>query len=160
MQETQGDLWTTVKNPDAICITTNAIVNDKGLAVMGRGVALEAAERFPWLRRELAHNLRRFGNQVYAFNVREFTEQELWVGPGTFEYLATLPVKTDWRLPAEFPLIEKSIRQLVFLTNALGWERVVLSRPGCGNGGLLWRDVRPIIEKHLDDRFIVVEKNP
>ncbi len=31
-----------------------------------------------------------------------------------------------------------------------------LPRVGCGNGSLDWEDVQPILERHLDDRFILV----
>jgi len=53
-------------------------------------------------------------------------------------------------------LIRQSARQLVEMADKFGWGSVVLPRPGCGNGGLDWDDVRPILEAILDDRFTVV----
>jgi len=38
----------------------------------------------------------------------------------------------------------------------LRFSRVVMTRPGCGNGGLSWEGVRKALEPILDDRFIVV----
>ena len=40
--------------------------------------------------------------------------------------------------------------------DAYGWETVVLPRLGCGLGQLRWDDVKPILERYLDDRFIVL----
>jgi hypothetical protein len=38
------------------------------------------------------------------------------------------------------------------------WQRVVLPRAGCGNGGLNWEmAVRPVLADILDDRFIALE---
>ena len=37
--------------------------------------------------------------------------------------------------------------------------RIALPRPGCGNGGLIWDDIKGYIEYMLpEDRFIVVER--
>lgn len=55
MKEATGDLW---KFPcDALCIPTNGTRRHDGCAVMGRGVAAQAAQRWPWLPRALGDSL-------------------------------------------------------------------------------------------------------
>ncbi len=72
--------------------------------------------------------------------------------------LASFPVKRHWHEAADPELIRSSARQLVALADKFGYERVVLPRPGCGNGRLSWEGIRPILAGILDDRFTVVHK--
>ncbi|GIW56217.1 MAG: ADP-ribose-binding protein [Nitrospiraceae bacterium] len=139
MIERAYDLWTVRDAP--IGITTNGSVTRAGLAVMGRGCALEAARRIPTIRRELGARLRETGNHVYWFPAHE---------------IFTFPVKHRCNERADLVLIRQSARELATLANALGWTRVILPRPGCGNGGLTWDGVRPILADLLDDRFVIV----
>ena len=37
-------------------------------------------------------------------------------------------------------------------------KNVALPRPGCANGGLNWEDVKPHLERILDDRVTIVTK--
>lgn len=37
---------------------------------------------------------------------------------------------------------------------------IYLVRPGCGNGRLRWQDVRHALSEILDDRFVIVEREP
>lgn len=141
------DLWAFGRDDvDARCITTNGTIKRDGRAVMGKGCAREALLRFRRLDRALARHIERHGNVVGVI------QQDDRHPP-----LVAFPVKHAWHEPADLALIEASASQLVSLAIGRGWMRVVLPRPGCGNGGLDWKDVRPRLAI-LDDRFLIVTK--
>ena len=147
MKEIQGNIWDYHDKGYWIVITTNGTVRKDGACVMGRGVALEAKQRFPKFPFELGKRIREDGNIPHHF----------------YNYsLISLPVKHSWYERADLVLIESSVKSLVkvcsnFLS-AREREVVCMVRPGCGNGGLDWKDVKPILEHWLDDKFIVVQK--
>jgi len=70
--------------------------------------------------------------------------------------LVSMPVKHHWRDRADPELIVTSAKQLVQMADKFEWHSIVVPRPGCGNGGLTWNDVRPLLEPIFDDRFTVV----
>ena len=76
--------------------------------------------------------------------------------------IITFPVKHNWWAKAELILIERSCKELLESCKNLPAgsivDKVYMVRPGCGNGQLLWDDVKPILESYLDNRFVVVEK--
>lgn len=143
MKETIGDLWEFHKQGNWIIIPTNGTVKEDSSAVMGKGVALQAAKRFPGLSQNLGRKLRVFG-----------------ITPIVFHHLrlVTFPVKIDWWVEATLQLIEESCKSITKEDNwnQLGISEIYMPRVGCGAGGLNWKDVKPILEKYLDDRFIVV----
>lgn len=145
MQEVTGNLWD--YPADARVITTNGYVKSNGECVMGRGCAKEATERFLGIAKRLGGFIKQHGNHVFM----------LKVGPPA---LVNFPVKHKWDQPADISLIERSAHELVAWADAMrdhGVNKVVLPRPGCGNGRLNWeRDVKPVLEKILDDRFKVI----
>jgi len=142
MKEIQGNIWNFHKQGYWIVITTNGIVKSNGEAVMGRGVALQAKQKFPTLPSSLGYYINLNGNVVQHI-------------PG-FSIIA-FPVKYKWSEKASLELIESSCQGLVRLISIIGVREVYIVRPGCGNGGLDWEDVKPILEKYLDDRFRVVQ---
>lgn len=150
MIEQQIDLWSCL-DADAICITTNGYVKQSGYAVMGRGVAKQATERMPGIALDLGRAITRHGHRVII--VRS------WEPPGTPAGVAipivAFPVKHHWCDAADPELIARSAGELNNLAGAMGWQKVVLPRPGCGNGRLSWDTVRPLLHD-LDDRFVVV----
>lgn len=146
MKEERGNVWTHHKRGYWAVITTNGSVRTDGAAVMGRGVARQAAVKYPDLPFELGTHIKDWGNTVGIFQ----------------QYMIiTLPVKHHWQSKANLELIETSIKKLrqVFGFAGMPASKIYMVRPGCGYGRLDWADVRPILEKHLDDRFIVVEQD-
>jgi O-acetyl-ADP-ribose deacetylase (regulator of RNase III) len=70
--------------------------------------------------------------------------------------LYSFPVKHNWWENADFDLIEQSTIELKSIADRKKYDTIVLPRPGCGNGGLDWEDVKPILETHFDNRFYVI----
>lgn len=141
MREDVGNLWT--YPADAIIITTNGFVKKNGEAVMGRGCALEASQRFPWLPEELGRRINRYGNIPFGFFYDENS-------------LLTMPVKHNWWEKADIELIKKSAAHLNLMTDLYQFKNIVMPQPGCGNGQLSWQKVKPILDNILDDRFVAI----
>lgn len=148
MIEKHGDIWDAFADGNWIVITTNGAVTyirkKNGEAVMGRGVALQAKNRFPELPERLAADLKSKGNHVFYYpDLR----------------LIVFPVKDLWHQMAKLSLIETSCQELVDIMDRQlpGVKEVYLPRPGCGNGRLSWVDVKPVLEKYLDNRFVVCD---
>lgn len=139
MKELKGDLWSS--DQEYKIITTNGVVRNDGALVMGKGVALQAALRFPEIPKILGSYVKAFGNVPLIFNNYK---------------LITFPTKNHWIDKADINLIETSA---VKIYNLLPRETTAaMTRPGCGNGGLKWDEVKPRIESILDDRFFVYSK--
>jgi hypothetical protein len=146
MKEIYGDLWNAAS--DLRVISTNGIVRKDGACVMGRGCAYEAKTRFPGIEFRLGELLQEHGNRV------------LRLGRYGGTMISSFPVKHHWKQEADPILIRRSAKQLVKIADKFGHERVIIPRPGCGNGKLRWSDVRPILAEVLDDRFAVITFPP
>ena len=142
MKEIKGNIWDYYDKGNWIVITTNGTVKVNGEAVMGRGVALQAKQKFPSLPGELGKTLKMAGNQLHTF---------------PHYRIITYPVKHRWEEKASPFLINQGAYQLSMYADSLRLDLVYMVRPGCGNGGLDWKNVKPILEKYLDDRFIIVQ---
>ena len=110
---------------------------------MGRGVALQAANKFSGLSRQLAALVRVKGNRVHVLEERKGYR------------LITFPVKHSWEERADPDLISASAEQLLHLTEVHKSCLFILPRPGCGNGQLDWEEVKPLLI-HLPDNVFVV----
>ena len=148
MVEIVGDLWAFHKEGKWVTITTNGTIKSNGACVMGRGVALDAARLYPNLPFLLGEKLKKKGLKVHCFSMVK---------------LIAFPVKHQWHQKADMELIEKSCIQLKEICSIIdsmegNTQEIYLPRPGCGNGGLQWKAVKPLLEEHLkSNKFKVVE---
>ncbi|PLX43446.1 MAG: ADP-ribose-binding protein [Deltaproteobacteria bacterium] len=141
MKEVEGELFSELGSA-VIAFTTHGTVNGKGETPMLHGSAREARERFPEVAKELGGLIRKFGNHVHPLS----------------NGLVSFPVEHGWMEVPDPRLIERSARELRLLADEQGWDRIIVPRPGCGGGGLYWREVKPLLSPFFDGRFTVIVK--
>lgn len=146
MREEQLDMFT--EPCDARCITTNGFIKANGRGVMGAGVAGIMQAKYPDAPSWLGDHLREHGNHVGFLRRPDLDDLVAYI---------IFPVKDVWYNKADPDLIVRSAHELMQLVNEQQWQKVLLPRPGCGNGRLDWEtEVKPLIEPILDDRIWVV----
>jgi len=169
MKIARGDMWSQINKADAICITTNGYVRKDGAAVMGRGCAKQATERFFGIEYKLGSAITKFGNRgiiltgIGKTNIVSFpVKKEYMICSDKKQIVYHMRKKFSlgdkipgWALIADLALIEKSAHMLVEATTRRGWQSVSLPQPGCGAGELSWTEVKPILDSILDDRFTI-----
>jgi len=141
MLETVGDIWEYAETA-VIAITTNGSLTRDRRAVFGRGVARQAVSRFPGLAEKLGSLLAEQGSHVFD------------LGCG----IVSFPVEeTAWSQP-DLRIIARSAEELRLLADRSGWLRLFVPRPGCGGGGLAWKEVQPLLVPWFDGRFTVISQ--
>lgn len=140
MKIIHDNYWDVYEKYEMAMITTNGSVH-KNCGVMGAGIAKQALNRFPFIDTKLGRVINKVGNipahlmgNLYAF-----------------------PVKHHWHEMADLKLIEQSCIQLVEIVNAHKVKSILIATPGCGNGGLDYSEVKPILTKYFDNRFTIID---
>lgn len=143
-KEEDGDIWK--MDCEALCVTTNGFVRSDGSLAMGRGTARQARSLYPRFEYMAGGFVKRNGNVVQAI------VEDMPNGRTIFIF----PVKHKWWEKADIVLIQNSCEQLMNIAETHNYKRILLPRPGCGNGGLKWDVVKPAIQDLLDERIVVV----
>jgi hypothetical protein len=143
----RGDMWSIFGKTGAFVITTNPIARSDGAIVMGRGIALQAKERFYQLPYDFGtrlHHRRERGYQRYFGLIGVYEEQPVYF----------FMVKDHWREPADLAIIKHSVFVLQKFTEVHPDVRVDLNFPGIGNGHLPREDVLPLLTDLPDNVHI------
>lgn len=151
-----GNLWDHHDRGRWVVVTTNIGWKNDGSNPMGAGVAKIAANRFPELPNKYGPRCKKYGanTAVWPFS------------PGKLILFPTKPLNENqpwlsWKNNSDYSLIKRSTKQLVKLVDMLRQRGkflpvVVLPMVGCGNGNLEPKCVTRLLEKYLDDTFILV----
>jgi O-acetyl-ADP-ribose deacetylase (regulator of RNase III) len=122
---------------DAIVNTVNCV------GVMGKGIALQFKKKWPDNFKAYAKACK--SNQVILDKMFIYDLGGL-VSP---RYIINFPIKGHWRSASSIVDIDNSLQDLVIQISALGIRSIAMPPLGCGNGGLNWTDVKPLIEHHF-----------
>jgi O-acetyl-ADP-ribose deacetylase (regulator of RNase III) len=126
---------------------TDAVVNTVNtVGVMGKGIALMFKEAFPSNYREYEAASKRGGIRTGTMFVTEVPP--ILRGP---RWIINFPTKEHWRGKSRLEWIEAGLRDLHRVIDEKNIRSIALPPLGCGNGGLDWSVVRPLIECELAD---------
>lgn len=124
---------------------TDAVVNTVNtVGVMGKGIALMFKEAFPANFREYAAACERGEVRTGRMFV---TERPAIVGPP--RWIINFPTKENWRAKSRIEWVVDGLSDLVKVIREKDIRSIAVPPLGCGNGGLDWNDVRPLIEQRL-----------
>ncbi|MBK1615578.1 Appr-1-p processing protein [Rubrivivax gelatinosus] len=129
----QGDLLKQ-DDVDAIVNTVNCV------GVMGKGIALQFKNKWP-------ANFDAYAAACKAGLVR--TGRMFVFDSGGLvkpNFIINFPTKDHWRGSSSIDFIRDGLVDLVSQVRRLGIRSLAMPPLGCGNGGLDWADVRPLIE--------------
>ena len=139
----------TYKSGDLLSEDAEALVNPVNcVGVMGKGVAQEFKKRFPAM--------------FDDYRARCETKQVKLGAPYLYRdasgrAIVNFPTKGHWRSPSRLADIERGLDY--FANHAAEWALTSVAMPplGCGNGGLEWTEVGPLIWRKLHALPIDVE---
>lgn len=125
------------------------------VSVMGKGIALEFKNRFPDMfedYKQRCHNQLVEVGHPYLYNVID-DEAKL------VKRIINFPTKEHWRDPSKYEWIADGLDFMVERIKRGDWFFTSIAFPvlGCGNGGLSWNRVRPIMLEKLADIEIPIE---
>ncbi|MBY0310915.1 MAG: macro domain-containing protein [Phycisphaerales bacterium] len=113
-------------------------VNCEG--VMGKGIALQFKQAYPEMAKAYEKACTR-GDVVPGR--MQVWETGALAGP---KYIINFPTKREWYKKSRYEDIQSGLAALVAEIQRLKIESIAVPPLGCGNGGLSWAKVRPMIE--------------
>jgi O-acetyl-ADP-ribose deacetylase (regulator of RNase III) len=76
---------------------------------------------------------------------------KLWLWRSSDQWVLNFPTKKHWRRPSTLEYIDAGLQKFADQYEVRGIREVAFPRLGCGNGGLSWDEVQPLMHKHLAD---------
>ena len=116
------------------------------VGVMGKGLAASFKQRYP----DMFQQYNRFCKSGHF----QPGTSHLWKGPD--QWVLNFATKKHWRNPSKIEYIRDGLIQFRNAYEIEGIREIAFPRLGCGNGGLDWDEVRPLMVQHLYDLPIAI----
>ncbi|MEP0756677.1 macro domain-containing protein [Trichocoleus sp. DQ-A2] len=109
------------------------------IGVMGKGIALQFKQAFP----------ENFQQYKKACDTKEVQPGRMFTVPtGKLfnpKYIINFPTKRHWRDKSKVEDVQTGLKALVAEVQQLDITSIAIPALGCGNGGLDWLEVKPLI---------------
>ncbi|MEK6781705.1 MAG: macro domain-containing protein [Bacteroidota bacterium] len=141
----------TYKQGNILDAPAEALVNTVNtVGVMGKGIALQFKKTFP-------ENYKAYLDAVKEKKIQIGKVQVVHVHDVKgVKFVINFPTKAHWRYPSRISWIQSGLQDLRQQILEYNIKSIAIPPLGCGNGGLDWDQVRPIIEDSLKDLQVEV----
>lgn len=169
-----GDIWDFVQS-SIIGIPTNGFITRNGTGVLGRGLALQAKQRYPDISYQFGHHLKMNGHIVgfmmqtpvklisvpvkpCYLEIKTPEDLESILPSVRDQYNAVGQIVPGFHCRADPAIIKESLIQLEAFIQKHNIPSVHIPLLGCGNGGLSFKkDLMPILkETYVSDHVTLV----
>jgi len=136
----------TYKKGNIFDAKVEALVNTVNtVGVMGKGIALQFKFAFP--ENYKAYKEAASRNEIVTGKVQIVPVNDI----NGVKYIINFPTKAHWRNPSKVQWIKDGLIDLKRQVQEFGIHSIAIPPLGCGNGGLNWDNVRPLIDTSLAD---------
>lgn len=129
---------------DLLSADTQALVNTVNtVGVMGKGIALQFKEKYPSnfeAYKKACKNKELEVGKLLVFKDRNLDRESI---------IINFPTKKDWKHKSKIEYIDKGLQELAKIVREYDIKSIAIPPLGCGNGGLDWEEVKPLMEKYL-----------
>ena len=123
-----------------------ALVNTVNtVGIMGKGIALQFKERFPMNFKIYSDACKKGEMQVGKMLV---VKESTLNGE---KLIINFPTKTEWFKKSNYSYIEDGLKDLARVIVQYQIKSIAIPPLGCGNGGLKWEIVKPMMDKYLGE---------
>jgi hypothetical protein len=165
------DIWDKYEHGYYVVVTTNIGWKKNGDAVMGRGIAAQAAHKFPFIIRQYGDECKKHKQNT---SIIVYNDIRLILLPT--KHLNANQPWLSWQSDSSLELIEKGLIELKNWLqimsdtgkrvnynelNSCGNVRVAMPLPGCGNGNIPVKKSLALVKKYFekDNRIVICDRS-
>ena len=141
------------KTGDLLCSGAVALVNPVNCeGIMGKGLAYQFKKKFPETYIDYS-KVCKAGKLTPGQLHYHIEKEKIIINLPTEKekIIVNFPTKSSWREKSKMEYIEKGLDALILLIKQLNIKSIAIPPLGCGNGGLVWGNVKDLIISKLGE---------
>ena len=156
MRTVIGNIWDYHDDKSALVIPINIGWKRDKTNAMGRGLARQAALKYPELPSRVGTLCRLSGSAMHPSIIHLNHRSRQFIAFPSKPLNIENP-HLSWRGDADYDLIRRGLDYMIKYSSSFALtQRVLFPLVGCGNGGLLISEVLPLLDQLEDEHFLLV----